>query len=331
MTEGVGFRFGEVRVDKVPDVYDDEVSEMSQFYRDLAKELGEDELSRKQSIQQLREWIAKHPHIKRCRTDAPFLLRFLRTKKYSFIQTAKTLESYLTGRIKHRKWFNNLDIDEPELSMLIDACYLFPLPRLDSKGRAVFFSCSSGFDATKNTIVGPIKMIHMLGEIFYETNEVQCAGCVWIFDMELIDMNALGLLTIQDIRTLAELVNTAAAARIRELHFINTPAVSRAIANLVLQLMSDKIRSRVFCHASLEDLHSKVDKSLLPKEFGGDIPAAELAATYKELCRKMRPRLLALDEMEIELIDNPNDVWTNGTAAGMEEGAIGSFRKLQVD
>ncbi|XP_058460245.1 clavesin-1-like [Malaya genurostris] len=330
MTKEVGFYFTVPSAEKVPDEYDDTVHEMNDFCRNIAKQLGETDFTRKQSLQQLREWIAKHPHIKRCRTDAPFLLRFLRTKKYSFINTAKTLESYLTAKSKHREWFNNLDIDDPPIADLVNASYLFPLPRLDSEGRAVFFSCSSGFNPNKNTIISAIKTICMMGEIYYETQEISCAGCVWIFDMENIDMNVLGMLTIQDIRTLADIVNTAAAARIRELHFINTPAVSRAIANLVLQLMSEKIRNRVFCHSSLEDLHSKVDKSMLPKEFGGEIPASEMAANYKVLCKKMRKRLLGLDELEIELTSNQNDIWTNGSGK-LDDGAIGSFRKLQVD
>ncbi|XP_058828317.1 clavesin-2-like [Topomyia yanbarensis] len=330
MTEGVGFNYKVPSADKVPEIYDDAMLEMSDFFQNIAKELGEDEFIREQSIQQLREWIAKHPHIKRCRTDAPFLLRFLRAKKYSFINAAKTLESFLTARTKHRQWFNNFDIDDPALADLVDTSYLFPLPRLDSKGRVVFFICSSKFNPAKHTIISPIQLIHMMGEIYYETQEISCAGCVWIFDMEKTDKRVLGMITVQDIRTLTDLVNTAAAARIKELHFINTPAVFRTIANLILQLMSEKIRSRVFCHPSLEDLHSKMDKSLLPKEFGGELPMAELTANYKKLCRKMRPRLLAMNDMEIELVDNPNDIWTNYSGR-LEDGAIGSFRKLQVD
>jgi hypothetical protein len=65
-------------------MYDTYECTLSPELQKMAKdELREDENTRNQSLAQFREWIAKHPHIKRCRTDAAFLLRFLRVKKYS--------------------------------------------------------------------------------------------------------------------------------------------------------------------------------------------------------------------------------------------------------
>lgn len=246
MTEGVGYYFHVPSVLKAPEVYDDEILELDPVCEAQAKALGEDETIRRQSIQQLREWIAKHPGIKRCRTDAPFLLRFLRTNKYSFLKSTKMLESFLNCRTLHKDWFHGLDVDEPDLSRLTDGGYLFSLPQRDAKGRVVFFSCSSGFDPNRSLMANAIKANHMIGEIYYETNEVQCAGCVVIFDMEKTDMNVLGLLSVQDIRSLVDLFNNGCTVRIQEMHFLNTQKVARTLANMVLQLMTEKIRNRVF-------------------------------------------------------------------------------------
>lgn len=73
-----------------------------------------------------------------------------------------------------------------------------------------------------------------------------------------------------------------------------------------------------------------VDKSILPKEFGGTIPASEMASKYKEICRKMRPRLLTLDKMEIEVKLGFNGTWKDD-ASEIGHGTMGSFRKLEVD
>lgn len=52
-----------------PDEYDSYQCTLSPKFKDIAKdELREDESLRTQSLTQFREWIAKHPNIKRCRT-----------------------------------------------------------------------------------------------------------------------------------------------------------------------------------------------------------------------------------------------------------------------
>ncbi|EAT40271.1 AAEL007991-PA [Aedes aegypti] len=246
MAENVGYYFKVPSVNKAPNTYDDDVNELHPLYKTLAVQLGENENIRKQSVQQLREWISKTATIKRCRTDAPFLLRFLRTNKYSFLRTVKMLDNYLHALAIHKDWFGQLSADDPELSVLIDGGYLFPLPQLDAKGRIVFFSFSSGFDAKKSSIANAIKMNFMLGEVHFDTNEAQCAGIVCIYDMEKIDMSVLGQISIQDIRKLVDLLDHTSAGRFQELHFVNAQKVTRTFANMVLQLMSEKIRSRVF-------------------------------------------------------------------------------------
>ena len=58
--------------------YDPYVCTLNSQFKQIAKdELREDDNIRTQALAQFREWIAKHPHIRRCRTDAVFLLRFL--------------------------------------------------------------------------------------------------------------------------------------------------------------------------------------------------------------------------------------------------------------
>lgn len=52
-----------------PDEYDSYQCTLSAKFKEIAKdELREDESLRTQTLTQFREWIAKHPNIKRCRT-----------------------------------------------------------------------------------------------------------------------------------------------------------------------------------------------------------------------------------------------------------------------
>lgn len=123
-----------------PDVYKCSLSPKDQS---IAKaELREDESTREHALEQFREWIAKHPSIKRCRTDSVFLLRFLRTKKFSLPLAQDMLERYLTIRQLYPEWFQNLDIKDADIEAIIDAGYLVPLLERDSHGRKVILSCA---------------------------------------------------------------------------------------------------------------------------------------------------------------------------------------------
>lgn len=109
--------------------------------QEIAKnQLREDQATRDQALDQFRQWIEKHPQIKNCRTDANFLLRFLRTKKFSLPMAQEMLERYLTIRQLYPRWFQNLDVQDPEIEAIIDSGYLVPLLKKDQFGRRVILS-----------------------------------------------------------------------------------------------------------------------------------------------------------------------------------------------
>lgn len=234
-------------VEKAPEKYDDRVAELNEFYKNIASEqLREDDAMRQQGLEQLRDWIAKHPHIKKCRTDAPFLLRFLRGKKYSINTVTETLERYLVARMMYPQWFTKLDIEEPQLSALVDTGYLFPLPERDAQGRALIFNDTAQLDPTKFTAADVLRIHMLVNESFFDTNEVQCAGLVLVYDLSGMTMSQLSLVTLSEIRVLASFLNKAFPLRIQEFHFVNTPSATLTIANFALALLSEKLRERVF-------------------------------------------------------------------------------------
>ncbi|XP_055627902.1 clavesin-1-like [Toxorhynchites rutilus septentrionalis] len=318
-------------LDKAPEKYDDRLAEMDEFFTRLAREfIREDPEIREQSLRQLRDWIAKHPYIKKVRTDAPFLLRFLRTKKYNFINSSKMLERYLAARVLHRKWFSQLSLDEPDLCALVDAGYLFPLPERDSKGRTLIFSNGSGVDPTKFSGVHACRIHMLMAEMLHDLNEVQCGGFVLIYDFSKITLAHVNIVSFSEMRMMARVLNNATPMRTQEVHIVNTPGVAVTVANFALQLANEKLRSRVFCHRNWEELYAKVDRNLLPKEYGGKISQAVLIENFKNRCREMRPYLLAHDEMDMEIATD-SEYWKETSDAELESGAIGTFRKLQVD
>ena len=75
-----------------------------------AEEIGENQAVRHESITEMRRWVAAQSHFVNVRTDANFLLRFLRTNKFKLEKSCQMLERYIKMRMSHSKWFQNLDI-----------------------------------------------------------------------------------------------------------------------------------------------------------------------------------------------------------------------------
>jgi hypothetical protein len=70
-------------------------------------------------------------------SDARFLLRFLRFKKFSVTLAQEALERYVLLRQTFGVAFNCLDITIPMMEDLTNRGYLFACPKRDSKGRRV--------------------------------------------------------------------------------------------------------------------------------------------------------------------------------------------------
>lgn len=103
------------------------------------KELREDKTIREQSLQQMREWLKKNYDVENIRTDDSFLLRFLRTKKFSVPMAQQQLLKYLNMRRVLKDYTTGLDYLSPGVRSLIENGYVFPSPIRDRHGRRVIF------------------------------------------------------------------------------------------------------------------------------------------------------------------------------------------------
>lgn len=188
-------------------VYDPYVCTLDAHFKEIAKdELREDDNIRTQALSQFREWIAKHPHIRRCRTDAVFLLRFLRVKKFSLQPACEMLEKYLTIRQLYPQWFRNLDIEDKALEEIIDMGYVVPMPERDEHGRQLILTCAGKFDPYRFTSAQMARAHSLVTEALLDDEESQVAGYSHINDEEGLSMGLLSLWSLTDIRAMLKCI-----------------------------------------------------------------------------------------------------------------------------
>ncbi|GFG38460.1 hypothetical protein Cfor_02362 [Coptotermes formosanus] len=291
-------------------------------------ELREDDATRQHALQQMREWIQKHPDIKCCRTDSAFLLRFLRTKKFSIPLAQEMLERYLVIRQLYPQWFRGLDIDDPAISELLEGGYIVPLPQRDGLGRQVILTCAARFDPYKFTSVHMTRCHSLVVECLMDDEENQIRGYSYCNDESGLTMGHVSLWSLSDIRKILRCIQNSTPMRHKATHFFNVPHYANKVFEFFISLLNEKLKDRIMLHTSIDDLREAVDPKILPKEYGGEVPLGDMIAQFRKQLEAKREAIKALDKMEIEL--NPKGKYV----ADMEDelaGIAGSFRQLQVD
>ncbi|XP_055603784.1 clavesin-2-like, partial [Uranotaenia lowii] len=320
-----------------PTNYEPYEFKLSDKFRKLAKEeLREDDEIREQALAKLREWIAKHPYIRKCRTDANFLLRFLRFRKFSIPQAQEAIEKYLVMRQTFPKWFQKLDCNEQLMRSAIDDGVLIPLGQ-DEEGRQVIWAHFGNFDVEKMDPIAEFRYTMMFMEMMLEDEEFQIAGVRGWVDYSNSTMKHYGIWGISDMKLLMEAVNHMIPFRIRGIHGVKLPKYAVAIANLCLSFASPKLKSRISCHSTVLDSKKHFEQSLWPREYGGLVDVDQKLREVKRRLAERREAILALDDMEID-IEHYSSQWEHHLKKDshiqkveIDAGVAGCFRKLEVD
>ncbi|XP_065082762.1 clavesin-2-like [Ochlerotatus camptorhynchus] len=321
-------------VEKCPTSYDEYNFTLADLYRKTAlEELRESDEIRDQALRQIRGWIAKNPTIQRCRTDGPFLLRFLRARKFNHVAACENLERYLALRQTVASWFQKLDTNEAWVEEIVDDWPILPLG-YDDRGRLVILIKMGNFNVERFGNVDQIRLMMMILESYYDEEKIQIAGCVFVFEDTGLTMSHVAQWSLTDIKRFIDCVNHTIPLRIKEVHVVNLPRYAVAVGEMCLGFASTKLKERIHCHRSMDSLTKVVAQSLLPKEYDGEVPINEFKKQLRERLKLQRDRILALDQMVVDQ-SRFASLWKDSHAVGDGQddsfGVVGSFRKLNVD
>ncbi|XP_049541841.1 retinaldehyde-binding protein 1-like [Anopheles darlingi] len=320
---------------KCPDEYTPYRTTLDEDDLRLARdELHEDDDTRDPSLAQMREFIAKHPRIVRCRTDPVFLLRFLRFTKFNVPRACDILVRAMTQLMRRRATYGAeaADLLHPDVQRLLEVAAIVPLG-YDSQRRMVVLCRAAALDPRTTT-----SMLHMqLGGLILGTCQeyelIQVRGLVVLMDFSGLSMAHCAMWSLSDVKLTAEYVNELIAMRVKEVHMIQVPRFAWLLLDLFLPLLSPKMKERFKFHRTFDELRGSLDPALLPTIYGGQQSLEKANENFRTgMFERQRKWFEVERQLHMDLGGGTNGV--RGPRNGFHEeelAMVGSFRKLTVD
>lgn len=230
-------------LEKKPNSYDEYQTTLKPKHQEMAREeLHEDDFSREPALAQMREFIAKHPQIQRCRTDAVFLLRFLRSVKFNVIAACNRLENFLVATELHAEFFKKFD--ESDMNDLVGSCVFVPVEK-DPDDRLVIFFRAGQFDPKIFTPERQCQLGTILLETYLDIEMYHITGLVLVFDLRNTTMAHYGIWNLPKLKILMTAINELVACRIKEIHVVQIPKFAAMVADFCVAALKPKLRQRL--------------------------------------------------------------------------------------
>ncbi|GAB0096828.1 hypothetical protein DMENIID0001_123960 [Sergentomyia squamirostris] len=310
------------------DKYECKLSE--DLVKKAEENLREDENLRSQALDQFREWIKKHPKIKRCRMDANFLMRFLRTKKFSIPDALQLLENYLTTRKIFPELFENLTLDDPAIKEMIINGAITMIPKPDKHGRIAMLYDARPFDVNKFTTTDGLRLTNFVLDLVSLDERAQICGLAHAMDWSKTSLPLIGMWTLNETKKFMRCLTKTQPLRHQVIFAVNIPTIAVALSKFAISCLSSKIQERYHIVKDWKSVQENFGEGILPKDCGGLISRAEMAKKIIELAEKHKEEMLTLNDFDIEVSVSELN-FGNSYDAELDSAIVGSFRKIQVD
>ncbi|XP_046386013.1 alpha-tocopherol transfer protein-like [Ischnura elegans] len=292
----------------------------------IQKDLNEEPSKNEESLQHIKEWLEKQPHLPQVDDDQR-LITFLRGCKFSLEKTKRKLDMYYTMRTALPEFFANRDPMRPEIQEVFKNIQMPPLPGLTPEGRRVVVMRASGNEL--GTVSEDFKAALMVGDIRLKEEAVGVAGDVYILDATVATASQFSKVTPLLIKKFLVCVQEAYPVKLKEVHVVNVSPLVDSIVSFVKPFLKEKIRERIHIHSDgLDSLYKFVPKEMLPEEYGGNAgPISEINEQWRKKLESYKDWFLEQENVKADESKRQGKTRSYDDLFGVD----GSFRKLTID
>ncbi|XP_076306745.1 clavesin-2-like isoform X2 [Tachypleus tridentatus] len=233
-------------------------------------ELNEHPEERQKAIQVMRELIQTRPDVGFLRTDAAFILRFLRARKFDVQKAFSLYTQYFVYRQKHPSLFKSFNASDLGIKQALLDGFPGVLPNPDHQGRRILLIFTANWDHCRYSLFTIYQAILLSLERLLEDEETQVNGFVIIVDWTEFSFKQSSQLKPKTLKVIIEGLQDCFPARFSGIHFINQPWYVEAALTVMKPFLKDKTKEKIFMHGNnMTTLHSHIHRDILPAELGG--------------------------------------------------------------
>ncbi|CAL7938017.1 unnamed protein product [Xylocopa violacea] len=297
----------------------------------INEEVPTDPETRKRDVAAIREWLSKQPHLPDHMDDSR-LERFLFGCKNSIERCKLILERYFSVRTAIPEFFALRDPFAQEIQECYEAIHYFVLPSLTDEGHRVSILRLRNTAIDKFSIQTISRRILMVLDT--RLMEERCLSNIMVIDLEgfsLVHFTKCSP-TQSIVRKSMLAVQDSMPLRLHRVHFLHAPAFIESILNIFYPLLKDRLIQKFRIHTGGgEELHSYMDKDMLPNEWGGKAGSFdELNDAWQKKIEKNKDWFLR--EEKLSRTNESARLPESKSRLLMElDGLQGSFRQLNID
>ncbi|KAM7313833.1 alpha-tocopherol transfer protein-like [Ixodes scapularis] len=245
------------------------------------EELGETDTAREKAVAHLRELLAAEEPELRPRTDENFLLRFIRVRKYDVEAALNTIKNYYRNRAACPSIYD--DFLPSKVSPVARSLFMV-LPERDVHGRLVLLAKAGSWMPSTLPYREFQQTTLMCFEHMADDPSAQTAGIVFLVDYQDFTPEKVFYYSIGLIRRAIEFLQDCLPARMKAFHAVRQSYAFNILFGLVRPFMKKKLADRIHLHGhDFENLHKEIPPSILPEEYGGDVPSLDFDAFWTQM------------------------------------------------
>ncbi|KAK4879829.1 hypothetical protein RN001_007975 [Aquatica leii] len=227
----------------------------------------------KSDIEYIRRWLKQQLHLN-ANLDDQFILTFLRGCKFNYKITKEKIECFYSTITLMPELFRNRDPLAHDIQHVLNTRHFWlPLPKSsDPLAPRILYYSGEPFDASKKIDLFPIikTILIVMDILLHEDDSFIVNGYCVIHYLNGFTSNHLSQLPITLLKNLYTCFIKRYPLRLKQFHFMNVRSSIYVMYNLLKPFVSEKIRSRVCFHQTLERIHDFFSKAELPIELGGE-------------------------------------------------------------
>ncbi|XP_012945712.1 alpha-tocopherol transfer protein-like [Aplysia californica] len=232
------------------------------------KELKEDPSTRLVEVKNLRTRVGKIPGLK-TRTDLPFLLSFLRARKFDQERSYQLVKNHYEVR-KDIEFFG--DLKPSRIKHVIEDGVVEILEHPDNNGCRVMVLRPARWDPDRYPMTDMPKAFYLLLCYLARDEEAQVHGVHVINNLSDLTWKHASNINPSFAKKTLHILQDVVPLRLKRLDYVNEPTFFDIIFSIMKQFMKEKLVKRIHFNGEKRDmLHASISPDFLPTDLGGKL------------------------------------------------------------